>query len=421
MLVLFNRRTTPDGRTIRTKGLVYTLAEHGIGSDRIDQDAVGVIQRLRQAGHQGYVVGGAVRDLLVGVTPKDFDIATDAHPNAVRKLFRSARVIGRRFKLVHVYFGREKYLEVATFRSGEAAAAAVSPPTVGGDPGGERGPRRRRPAADASIYGGMAEDAMRRDFTLNALFYDPIKEQIVDYVGGVRDVRSRRMRSIAKDDVSFPEDPVRIIRAIKHAALVGFRLPLGMRRAIRRHRALLAGCSDQRLTEELYKILRCGVSWKVLESSYRLGVLEIILPTLHRTLGDRRGALRDLEESLGRADRASRGGDGSRLDNGTLLAGLLRVCLSPGTPPREVMEALRAAARPLIPSNNDLSVAAMVIAGPASRGPRVHPPPGHPGTRHPGARAQGGAPRAANAPEQQGPRGGGRRRRRRRRRPTARP
>lgn len=356
MLVRFNIRTKPDGRTVRTKGLVYTLEEHAIGRDKIDSDAVRLIQRLRQAGHQGYVVGGAVRDLLVGIKPKDFDIATDAHPNAVRKLFRNSRVIGRRFKIVHVYFSREKYLEVATFRSGE--------PSKTPEPPRRESRRGREPSGgDPAIYGGMAEDAVRRDFTLNALFYDPLKEQIVDYVGGVRDIRARRIRSIAPDALSFQEDPVRIIRAIKHAALVGFPLSLRMRRAIKQQRHGLATCSEQRLTEELYKILRCGVSRKVIADSYRLGVLDDILPVLHGHLSARRGALRLLEEKLDRIDQQAKRSGGKEIPTGKLLAALLGDCLEAGSSSSDAMEALRAAAAPLIPSNNDLRVAAAVVTG----------------------------------------------------------
>jgi poly(A) polymerase len=359
MLVRFSIRKTPDGRELSRKALVYTLEEHGIARSRIDPDAVRLIQRLRAAGHQGYVVGGAVRDLLVGIVPKDFDIATDAHPGAIRKLFRSSRVIGRRFKLVHVYFGREKYLEVATFRAGPQ----------------EQSPEEARPAArdarrSTDTYGSMAEDAVRRDFTLNALFYCPIKEQVVDHVGGVKDIRARRMRSITADDVSFQEDPVRMIRAVKHAALVGFRLPNRMRRAMRAHRDRLGACSPQRLTEELYKVLRCGSSRLVIHNAYRLGILSVILPALHRSLLTSRVRVRALEQRLQVIDGQVKHG-GTETSNGALLAALLGDCAPLGASARDVIEALRAASVPLIPSNNDLRVASACLGSPLP--PRATP------------------------------------------------
>jgi poly(A) polymerase len=348
MLVRYNIQKTQDGSEIKRGAHVYTLEEHGIDRSRIDSDAVRVIQRLRRGGFQGYVVGGAVRDLLVGISPKDFDIATNAHPGAVRKLFRSSRVIGRRFKLVHVYCGHEKYLEVATFRAG------------GGD------------EENANAYGTIAEDALRRDFTLNALFYDPLKEQIVDYVGGVKDVRAKRMRSISPDDVSFVEDPVRIIRGVKHAAIVGFKIPFGMKRAIRKHRHRLRECSAQRVTEELYKILRCGRSEAVLRDAFRLGVIEPIMPELHRSLSASKQKEKDLWERLAQIDALPYKQRAEGVPTGRLLCALLRdaIVVEPGS--HAVAEALRAAAAPLVPSNNDLRVAAAFVSGRA-RGATARP------------------------------------------------
>jgi poly(A) polymerase len=338
VLVRYSILHGPDGREYTRKGLVYTLEEHGIDRSRVDPDAIRVIKRLRQGGFQGYVVGGAVRDLLVGIQPKDYDIATNAHPNQVRKLFRTARVIGRRFRLVHVYSRRDKYLEVATFRAD-------------GDADGE------------SPYGSMAEDAWRRDFTLNALYYCPIKQQIIDYVGGVKDIRAKRMRTIAPEHDSFTEDPVRIIRAVKHAEIVGFRLPFGMRRSIRRLGGGLSGCSPQRVTEELYKILRCGRSRAVLRQAHKLGVLRAILPALHASLAGSRARERRLWERLDEVDGMTARGGAAEIATGRLLAALLPDAVPPasGRTLREVAESLRAAAAPLIPSNNDLRVAASLL------------------------------------------------------------
>ena len=337
MLVRYSILKDQEGREYTRKGLIYSAEEHGIDRSRVDPDAVRLIKRLRQGGFHGYVVGGAVRDLLVGIAPKDYDIATNAHPNAVRKLFRSARVIGRRFRLVHVYPRHDKYLEVATFRAG-------------GDAGD-------------SAYGTMAEDAWRRDFTCNALFYCPIKQQIIDYVGGVKDIRARRMRTIAPEHDSFGEDPVRIIRAVKHAQIVGLRIPFGMRRSIRQQRRGLIDCSAQRVTEELYKILRCGRSRAVLKESFRLGVLEPILPVLHRSLAGSRARERRLWERLQEIDTLTAREGAAEVPTGRLLVALLSECVPPeATTTRVVAESLRLAAAPLIPSNNDLRVAAATMA-----------------------------------------------------------
>lgn len=337
MLVRYSILKDEEGREYTRKGVIYAVEEHGIDRSRVDPDAVRLIKRLRQGGFQGYVVGGAVRDLLVGIVPKDYDIATNAHPNAVRKLFPSARVIGRRFRLVHVYPRHDKCLEVATFRAG-------------GDTGGD------------SPYGTMAEDAWRRDFTCNALFYCPIKQQIIDYVGGVKDIRSRRMRTIASEHDSFSEDPVRIIRAVKHSQIVGLRLPFGMRRSIRRLRRGLIDCSAQRVTEELYKILRCGKSRAVLREAYRLGVLEPILPVLHRSLAGNRARERRLWERLREIDELAVRKGAEEIPTGRLLVALLVDCVpAEAATARVVAESLRQAASPLIPSNNDLRVAAVAM------------------------------------------------------------
>lgn len=209
--------------------MVYTKSEHKIPLEKIDADAVGVIRRLKESGFTSYIVGGAVRDLIVGNDPKDFDIVTDATPSKIKRIFRNSRIIGRRFRLVHVFFG-PKIFEVSTFRS-----------TAEGSIGNE--------------FGSMDEDVMRRDFTLNALYYDPIQEQVIDYVGGVRDIRKGVLRPVIPLERIFVEDPVRMLRAVKYSATTGCSMSWTLRHKIRKSADLLLPVSPSRLTEEMLKII----------------------------------------------------------------------------------------------------------------------------------------------------------------------
>ena len=206
--MLFRYGATDNG-TIVKKAHIYTQEEHGIDAHLVDTDAMWVLRGLRKEGFSAYIVGGAVRDMIVGRAPNDFDIATDAHPQQIRRIFRSARIIGRRFRIVHVYCGREKYIEVTTFRS--RSAVGTSEHTAHPD--------------QNNFFGTMEEDAERRDFTINALYYNPIDRLVIDYVGGVPDIRGRRLKTLGDAEASFAEDPVRMIRAVKYASLVGFPVP----------------------------------------------------------------------------------------------------------------------------------------------------------------------------------------------------
>jgi poly(A) polymerase len=249
---LLLRYGTESGGKIVRKAKIYTNKEHKISRNRIDRDATWIVRKLAEAGFQAYIVGGAVRDLLLGDQPKDFDVATDAVPSRIRKIFRRSRIIGRRFRLVHVYFRGQKIIEVSTFR----AAGAGSDNT----------------------FGTLVEDVMRRDFSINALFYDPIKGQLVDYVEGLPDVRHGILRTLSRPKDSFREDPVRMLRAIKYAAPHDFRMTAGVRRSIRRYRHLLLDCSPDRLTEEFFKIMGSGGSRAVMDLAVRHRLFEILFP-----------------------------------------------------------------------------------------------------------------------------------------------
>lgn len=216
------------------------ITDPRISPDNIDPDALKVIRRLQEHGYAAYVVGGAVRDQLLGIPPKDCDVVTSAKPNEIRNLFRNAFIIGRRFKLVHVRFRMNKVIETATFRKhhGQEDGELVS---------------------HDNVFGTEEDDAFRRDFTLNGLFYDPSANQIIDYVGGLKDIEERRIRCLGRPDIRLTEDPVRILRAIKFAAKFNLRMDPALDKSIHRLKGSIKLCSQRRLFEELLKILKIGL------------------------------------------------------------------------------------------------------------------------------------------------------------------
>ncbi len=249
--MLIRYSTDADGKPIE-KAVIYTKKEHNIERNSIDSDAIYVITRLKDAGFAAYIVGGAVRDLLVGKKPKDFDIVTDATPSRIKKIFRNSRIIGKRFRLVHVFFG-EKIFEVSTFRS-----------TVDGSVG--------------NAFGTMDEDVMRRDFTLNALYYEPGKEQIIDYVGGVKDIKKGIVRPVIDLNRIFVEDPVRMLRAVKYGSTTGCKLPRVLRKKIRESAQLLSPVSPSRLTEEILKIINSAHSFDIVQSAMDTDLFAYLQP-----------------------------------------------------------------------------------------------------------------------------------------------
>lgn len=247
----FRYSSAENGRPVK-KAIVYTKDEHHIDKNAVDGDALRVVERLRINGHESYIVGGAVRDLLVGKRPKDFDIVTDATPTRIKRIFRNSRIIGRRFRLVHVFFGPIIF-EVSTFRS-------LVDGTIG------------------NTFGTIEEDVLRRDFTFNALYYDPSSETVVDYVGGFADIRRKRVEPVIPLKTIFVEDPVRMLRAAKYAAITGFKLPLLLRWKIKAQASLLKPVSPSRLTEEINKVLRSGRSAEIVELMDRLGLFRYLQP-----------------------------------------------------------------------------------------------------------------------------------------------
>lgn len=236
--MLIRYGTDEKGRTIK-KALIYTKDEHKISLKRIDSDAVNIVKRLEDYGFDAYIVGGAVRDLIVGKTPKDFDIVTDATPSKIKKIFHNSRIIGKRFRLVHIIVGN-KIFETSTFRS-----------IIDGSVG--------------NSFGTIDEDVKRRDFSINALYYDPIKEYVIDYVGGVEDIKKRILKPVIPLDRIFIEDPVRMLRAIKYSVTIGCKIPNSLKKKIIQSAALLSPTSPSRLTEELMKILNSGFSAPIIK------------------------------------------------------------------------------------------------------------------------------------------------------------
>jgi poly(A) polymerase len=272
---------------------VVPRAEHSLSRRDVDPDALKVLYRLHQAEHIAYLVGGGVRDLLLSRRPKDFDIGTSAHPQHVKKLFRNCWIIGRRFRLAHVKFGT-KVIEVATFRRQVAAGEEVVADGVPApDP---TTPDGRALVHHDNTFGTPEEDAFRRDFTVNALFYDIATFSIIDYVGGLEDLSARVVRSIGDPETRIKEDPVRMLRAVALASRLDFTIDPPLAKAIRAHRHEIARSSPPRLIEEYYKILRAGAAEQTFRSLLEIGLLEPLSAELHHRAGD------ELWESLASLD-----------------------------------------------------------------------------------------------------------------------
>jgi poly(A) polymerase len=241
--------------------------------DQIDPDALRVVQRLRRYQHKAYLVGGCVRDLLLGRRPKDFDVATSATPSEIRRCFRNCRIIGRRFRLAHVFFGR-KIIEVATFRA--------NPRTVEDEPTDAEGTGEAHDLLIRrdNVFGTAEEDARRRDFTINGLFFDVESAQVIDHVGGLPDLEARLVRTIGDPDIRFREDPVRILRAVKFAARCNLTIEDETYRRMMEHKAELAKCAQARVTEEFYRLLRAGAARRSFELLVETGLLEFLVPEL---------------------------------------------------------------------------------------------------------------------------------------------
>ena len=244
MTVESNTTTTDRNEATQPSALIIPESAHPIREHQLDREALKVLYRLRDAGFKGYLVGGGVRDLYLGKIPKDFDISTDARPGQLRQLFRNSRTIGRRFRLVQVFFRGNKIIEVSTLRSSSEF-----------DIDGEE-----QILPSNNTFGTLEEDAFRRDLTINSLFYEIENHTVIDYTGGVDDLNNRIIRMVGDPDRRFTRDPVRIMRVVRHAARTGFAIEPATRAALDRHDDKLRLCPPSRIRDEILKDLQSGLS-----------------------------------------------------------------------------------------------------------------------------------------------------------------
>lgn len=239
---------------------IIPKSSHSLELTSFDPDALKVIEKLRAAGHKAYLVGGCVRDLLLNKQPKDFDISTSAKPEEIKRLFRNCILIGKRFRLAHLRFGRQKILEVSTFRSGDTENEAL--------------------ITRDNLWGSEEEDVLRRDFTINGLFYDSENETILDYVGGYKDLKDHTLKTIGQPFIRFKQDPVRMIRCIKFQARFDFEVEEETKLALIECRKEIVKSSQARILEELLRMLESCAAKKFFELMTQCGLLEMLLPAL---------------------------------------------------------------------------------------------------------------------------------------------
>ncbi len=249
----------------KPKAVIVPRTEHILSRKKIEPEALKILYRLASLNYDAYLVGGSVRDLLLGRTPKDFDIGTDARPNEIKHIFRNCFLVGRRFRLAHIVYGK-KVFETATFRK------APDPNAVADEHGLYQ--------SEDNNYGTPEEDARRRDFTVNGLFYDIKTFSIIDYVGGLQDLKSKVIRSIGDPNIRFREDPVRMMRAVRFAAKLGFEISAADGKAIRRYASELANASVSRLCEEVQRLCVRGATERSFRLAYDYKLLHQLLPTL---------------------------------------------------------------------------------------------------------------------------------------------
>ena len=292
-MITFFKRATP---------IIRERAAHCISRTHIDPDALKVLYRLANTGHTAYLVGGSVRDLLLGRQPKDFDIGTDARPNDIRRLFRNCFLIGRRFRLAHVVFGR-KVIETSTFRKQPEANES------------ENGLYQ----AEDNTFGTPEEDAKRRDFTVNGLFYDIKTFAVIDYVGGLKDLEKKVLRCIGDPNIRFREDPVRMMRAVKFAARLDFTIDRACCKAILKHHADILNASIPRVCEEIYRLFTYNTSCAAFRLMWEFKLLNDLLPDVSAYLDASGGKKSPLWKYLAALDADPQNAD---LTNGVRTATL---------------------------------------------------------------------------------------------------
>lgn len=269
---------------------VLARAEHPISRREIDRNALKVLYRLHSSGYLAYLVGGSVRDLMMGRKPKDFDIGTNAKPNEIRRLFSNSRIIGRRFRLVHVFFHDGSTVEVSTFRRDP-------------DPDEQRTEPGELLITSDNTYGTPRQDAFRRDFTINALFYSVADYTVIDHVGGIEDLDRKLIRAIGDPELRFREDPVRMLRACEFAGRMGFGIETRTQEAIHRHSRELEKASPARVTEEIIQLLKCGRAGAAMQWMLELDLLPVLLPEAYAMLSAGARGLGDFGQILPVIDR----------------------------------------------------------------------------------------------------------------------
>ena len=298
-----NAEASPD------KLIVIPRSQHSISRKSISDSALKVLYRLSKSGHRACLVGGAVRDLLLNVHPKDFDVATDATPEEVRALFKNSRIIGRRFRLVHIRFGRD-IIEVATFRGHDEDSAKTELDTHG------------RILRD-NTFGDIEEDAIRRDFTVNALYYDIHDYSVLDYAGGLQDIEDKCLRMIGDAATRYQEDPVRMLRAVRFAAKLDFEIEPVAVSAIHEYGHLLAAIPPARMFDEMIKLFHSGSAVRAFELLRHYNLLKYLVPALDEWLQDEPSEmmLDFIDQALVNTD--SRVNSGQSLSPGFIFAALL--------------------------------------------------------------------------------------------------
>lgn len=269
---------TSQQQTKLPEAKIYGPDDHAMRANMISHDALEIVRTLKKSGYQAYIVGGGVRDTLLDMHPKDFDIATDATPEQAHELFRRSRLIGRRFRLLHVYSGRD-FIEVATFRG----------------PAPEEGDKQHHADEDGrvlrdNVYGNMAQDALRRDFTINSMFFDPDTCEVIDYAGGVADLDDGFVRLIGDPDTRYREDPVRMLRAVRFAVKLSFDIHPDSEKPIPRLHELLSNIPAARLFEEVLKLFHTPVALETYHELQHLHLFQHLFPQTVRAMQSKDGA-----------------------------------------------------------------------------------------------------------------------------------
>ena len=341
--MMFTRYKTEGGKEVIV-ARIYSSSEHTVRNSQIDKDALWAIRKIQGQGAEAYIVGGAVRDMLLGRKPKDFDIATSLSPRQVQKLFWNARIIGRRFRIVHLYFNHDKIIEVTTFRSDEENF--------------EEG--------NNNIFGTIEQDAKRRDFSVNSLYYNPQNGQLLDFNNAMQDFKKRKIRILIPLSYSFSEDPVRMIRAIKYHVTTGFDLKFDVKRAIKRNCSKLSHVSTSRLTEELGKILSSGSAEQIFTEMHKYRLLAYLLPCLAMYIEypEIRKALSEMDDYARKMKK-----EGESLDRAVIFSRLLKPLIVLESPEamsqdermKEVFRQIKVFISPMTPPNYEIEKSAEII------------------------------------------------------------